>query len=139
MKGLEARAPDRVSSKRWGVSNFSCRGHGAGVRRNEGGENCATNQVLNTISKSREIEADLIPWCRKRHRMPIMAYSPLGAGGTGALLANPALTKVAAARGVAPAAVALAWAMRDGQTMALVESGSAKHVRRGRCRGDVAS
>ncbi len=58
-----------------------------------------------------------------------MAYSPLGAGGTGAILANEALRALAAHRGVSPAAVALAWAMRDGQTIVVSETGSVKHVR----------
>ena len=58
-----------------------------------------------------------------------MAYSPLGAGGRGALLANPVLKKLGAARGVSPAAIAVAWAMRDGRTIAVIESASANHVR----------
>ena len=56
-----------------------------------------------------------------------MAYSPLG--GTGAtLLHDTALGRIAAAHGCAPAAVALAWAVRSGSVIAIPESGSAAHV-----------
>lgn len=113
-------------TKRWGVSNFSV----ADMERLfaiEGGANCATNQVQYSLGY-RGIEADLVPWCTKHH-MPITAYSPLGAGGKASLLSNPALAEVAAARKVPPAVVALAWTIRDGRTIALMESGSAVHVR----------
>lgn len=113
-------------TRRWGVSNFTAAQMEA-LFAIEHGANCATNQVLYNLA-NRAIEADLIPWCEK-HKMPIMAYSPLGAGGTASLLSDPTLGRVAAARGVTPAAVALAWAMRDGRTIALVESGSSPHIR----------
>ncbi len=112
--------------KRWGVSNFTLADMEQLVAI-PGGEQCATNQVQYNLA-ARGIEADLIPWCA-RHRMPIMAYSPLGAGGKAALLANPVLTRLGAARGVSPAAIALAWVMRDGVTMAITETASLKHVR----------
>ena len=112
--------------RRWGVSNFSVPQMEA-LFSIEGGARCATNQVLYNLA-ARGVEADLIPWCNA-HKMPIMAYSPLGAGGMAALLAEPALVKIADARGVTPAAVALAWAMRDGRTIALVESASSQHIR----------
>jgi diketogulonate reductase-like aldo/keto reductase len=57
-----------------------------------------------------------------------MAYSPLGSGNSG-LLRNPALAQVAARRGVASAAVAIAWTMRNGRTISIPESGSADHIR----------
>ena len=125
VKGLE-RVRAQGLTKRWGVSNFSVADMEA-VFAADGGTNCATNQVLYNLA-ARGIETGLVPWCAT-HRMPIMAYSPLGSGGRGGLLSNPALKTVADARGVAPAAIALAWAMRDGRTIALMESGSAAHVR----------
>lgn len=112
--------------RRWGVSNFSVHDM-EDLLAVPGGAHCAANQVLYNLA-ARDIETDLMPWSR-RHKMPIMAYSPLGAGGTGKLLATPALKTIAARRGVPPAAVALAWAMRDGNTIAIVQSGSDKHVR----------
>ena len=113
-------------TKRWGVSNFTVKDM-EDLLAVPGGARCATNQVLYNLA-DRGIEANLIPWCDKR-RMPIMAYSPLGAGGQGALLSNPVLKKLADARGAGPAAIALAWAMRDGHTIAVTETASAKHVR----------
>ncbi len=125
VKGFE-RVREQGLTKRWGVSNFAAKDMDD-LFAVPGGEHCATNQVLYNLA-ARDAEADLIPWCAKR-RMPIMAYSPLGSGGTGALLGNPVLKKLGEARGVAPAAIALAWALRDGRTIAVAESGSARHVR----------
>lgn len=112
--------------KRWGVSNFTVGDMEQLLAVPDGG-NCATNQVLYNL-QARGIEADLIPWCDK-HKMPIMAYSPFGAGGKATLLSNPALKTLAAARGVSPAAVALAWTMRSGRTIVVTETASDKHVR----------
>ena len=120
------RAVAKGLTKRWGVSNFSTAQMEALFAIPEG-RRCATNQVLYNPA-DRAAEVQLIPWCTK-HGMPIMAYSPLGAGGKAALLSNPVLTKLADARGVSPAAIALAWVMRDGRTMAITETGSTKHVR----------
>ena len=125
VKGFErVRAQGLV--KRWGVSNFETADMEQ-LLAIPGGEHCATNQVQYNLA-SRGIEADLIPWC-DRHKMPIMAYSPLGAGGKAALLSNPVLTRLGAARGVSSAAIALAWVMRDGRTIAITETASAKHIR----------
>ena len=110
---------------RWGVSNFgvSDMEELLGI---EGGQACATNQVLYNLTE-RGIEADLLPWSR-RHGVPLMAYSPLGEGDSG-LLRNPALAKVAARHGVAPSAVAISWTMRDGRTISIPESGAVDHIR----------
>lgn len=110
--------------RRWGVSNFGVPDMEE-LFRVEGGERCAANQVLYSLEK-RAIERDLVPWCRQRS-VPIMAYSPLGNGSS--LLRHPALAGVAARHGATPAAVALAWTMRDGRTIAIPESGSSGHVR----------
>ncbi len=125
VKGFE-RVRGQGLTKRWGVSNFTVKDMEE-LTAIPGGGNCAANQVLYNLA-ARTIEGDLLPWCAKR-RMPIMAYSPLGAGGGGSLLANPVLRKLGEARGVGPAAIALAWAMRDGRTITVVETASAKHVR----------
>ncbi len=125
VKGFE-RVRGQGLTKRWGVSNFTVKDM-EDLTAIPGGGNCATNQVLYNLA-ARGIETDLIPWCAKRH-MPIMAYSPLGAGGRGSLLANPVLKKLGDARGVGPAAIAVAWAMRDGRTITVIETASAAHVR----------
>ena len=125
VKGFErVRAKGLV--KRWGVSNFETADMEQLVAI-PGGEHCATNQVQYNLA-SRGIEADLVPWCAK-HEMPIMAYSPLGAGGKAALLSNRVLMRLGAARGVSAAAIALAWVMRDGRAIAITETASAKHIR----------
>jgi diketogulonate reductase-like aldo/keto reductase len=107
----------------WGVSNF-------GVKDMEDlfhvphGDHCATNQVLYNLGE-RTIERDLLPWC-KRRGMPVMAYTPLGGSD---LLRDPALGSVAAERGCSASAVALAWAIRGGNVIAIPRSGSAAHVK----------
>jgi diketogulonate reductase-like aldo/keto reductase len=90
------------------------------------GDRCATNQVPYNLS-DRGIEHDLLPWC-EQHRMPVMAYSPLGGPGA-SLLRDPTLQRVGAAHDCSAAAVALAWAIRRGGIIAIPESGSVTHVK----------
>jgi diketogulonate reductase-like aldo/keto reductase len=75
----------------------------------------------------RAIERDLLPWC-EQHDMPVMAYSPLG-GPDSNLLRDPTLASISAAHSCSAAAVALAWTIRSGKVIAIVESGSAAHVK----------
>ncbi|MEA2540790.1 MAG: hypothetical protein QOH35_2156 [Acidobacteriaceae bacterium] len=122
--GFESlRAAGKIRA--WGVSNFT-------VPQMEDlfhipqGDRCATNQVHYNLG-DRSIERDLLPWC-ERHSMPVMAYSPLG--GTGAsLLGDPTLARIGAAHGCSAAAVALAWTIRNGNVIAIPESGSVAHVK----------
>ncbi len=109
----------------WGVSNFKVRDMEALFRVSHG-DRCATNQVLYSVG-SRGIERDLLPWCA-RHGMPVMAYSPLGGAGAG-LLRDPTLARIGAAHSCSAAAVALAWTIRNGNVIAIPESGSAAHVK----------
>ena len=110
--------------RRWGVSNFRVSDLEE-LFRVPGGANCATNQVRYGLDQ-RGAERELMPWCAG-HGMPIMAYSPLGSGG--GLLGNAGLGRVASRLGVSPAAVAIAWTMRDGRVISIPESGSIDHVR----------
>jgi diketogulonate reductase-like aldo/keto reductase len=109
----------------WGVSNFS-------VRQMEDlfqvpqGDHCATNQVPYNLG-DRGIEHDLLPWC-ERHSMPVMAYSPLGGPGAD-VLHDPTLSRIGAAQDCSAAAIALAWAIRSGNIIAIPESGSPAHVK----------
>jgi diketogulonate reductase-like aldo/keto reductase len=109
----------------WGVSNFTVRDMEELVRV-PNGDRCATTQVRYSLD-DRGIERDLLPWC-ERHGMPVMAYSPLGGEGA-RLLGDPALARIGASRGCSAAAVALAWAIRGGNVIAIPESGSAAHVK----------
>jgi diketogulonate reductase-like aldo/keto reductase len=119
-EGLRAEG----SIRRWGVSNFDVADM-EDLYRVPGGKGCATNQVRYNLM-DRRIERALLPWC-DQHRVPIMAYSPLGRGGD--LLRNAALVRVAERHHSSPAAVALAWTIRGGRVIAIPESGSPAHVR----------
>jgi diketogulonate reductase-like aldo/keto reductase len=109
----------------WGVSNFKVSDM-EDLFRIPKGDGCATNQLPYSLA-DRGIERDLLPWC-EQHGMPVMAYSPLG--GTGAsLLRDPTLARIGAAHGCSAAAVALAWTIRNGNVIAIPESGSVAHVK----------
>lgn len=116
----ELRMAGRI--RHWGVSSFSVEDM-EDLYRIPGGRNCATNQVRYNL-QDRSIESDLIPWSRQNH-MPIMAFSPLGQGG---LLGNAALKRVAERHRCSPAAIAIAWTLRNGGVISIPGSGSAEHV-----------
>lgn len=115
----ELRGAGKIAA--WGVSNFDMADMEA-LFRVSGGDRCAVNQVLYSLG-SRGIEFALLPWCA-RHGVAVMAYTPVGSGR---LARHPALAKIAAARGVAPTAVALAALLRQG-VIAIPESGDPAHV-----------
>ena len=119
-EGLRAEGKIR----HWGVSNFDVDDMEELVSV-PGGGNCAANQVLYN-PEHRGIEFDLLAW-QERHRIPVMAYSPVGQGGR--LLRNPALKAVAARHGVTPAQVAIAWSLRHPGIISIPKSGEAAHVR----------
>jgi diketogulonate reductase-like aldo/keto reductase len=108
----------------WGVSNFDVAGMQS-VYDAPGGRACATDQVL-YHPDSRGIEFDLLPWCA-RHRMPAMAYSPVGQAGR--LLRSRALIDVGKRHDATPAQVAIAWAMRSGNVIAIPKAADPAHVR----------
>jgi diketogulonate reductase-like aldo/keto reductase len=109
----------------WGVSNFKVSDM-QDLFRVSHGDRCATNQVLYNVG-SRGIEHDLLPWC-EQHGMPVMAYSPLGGPGA-SLLRDPTLARIGSAHSCSAAAVALAWTIRNGNVIAIPESGLAAHVK----------
>ena len=109
----------------WGVSNFD-RGQMDDLFRVPDGQHCATNQVSYSL-RNRRIERDLLPWCAQ-HNMPVMAYSPLG-GDHHLVIGDPTLAKIGAAHGCSAAAVALAWVIRNGDVIAIPESGSSGHTK----------
>lgn len=120
--GFESlRAAGKIRA--WGVSNFTVSDM-ENLFRVPHGDRCATNQVLYNIS-NRGIEDDLLPWCEKRG-MPVMAYAPLGESS---LVHDLTLARIGAAYGCSAAAVALAWAIRSGNVIAIPESGSPTHVK----------
>ncbi len=115
---------DQGKIRHWGVSNFDTKAMRE-VFALGGGEACATNQVL-YHPDARGVEFDLLPWCRGRG-VPVMAYSPLGQGGR--LLRSKALAEVAERHGATPAQVALAWSLRDGNTISIPKTANAERVR----------
>jgi diketogulonate reductase-like aldo/keto reductase len=119
---------DLVAKKKiraWGVSNFGIR-EMEELFRVPRGDRCAANQIPYSLD-DRAIEHGVLPWCRKR-AMPIMAYSPLGGEGA-KLLRHETLARIGARHGCSPAAVALAWAIRGGDVIAIPQSGSVAHVK----------
>jgi diketogulonate reductase-like aldo/keto reductase len=109
--------------RNWGVSNLDAGDMDelAGV---PDGRSCVANQVLYHLG-SRGIEWQLLPKCQKFNIM-VMAYSPLGQGP---LLRKPALGKIAGKHGCDPAAVALAWVLRQPGVITIPKATQPEHVR----------
>jgi diketogulonate reductase-like aldo/keto reductase len=75
---------------------------------------------------SRGIEYDLLPWSIE-HKMPLMAYSPVGQGGR--LLQSKALAALAKRHNASPAQIAIAWTMRHGNVISIPKASDPAHVR----------
>lgn len=116
--------------RHWGVSNLDT--GDMEELAEAGGEGCATDQILYNLGR-RGPEHDLLPWLAGRG-IPAMAYSPVEQGR---LLAHPAVAAVAARHGVAPAAIALAWCLRDPGVIAIPKAGTRAHVEANRAALDV--
>ncbi len=107
----------------WGVSNFDVREMDEVVALPGGGA-VASDQVMYNLNR-RGIEFSLVAWCEK-HRIPIMAYSPLDQGK---LLRSRAVEAVAARHSATAAQVALAWVLRQQNMIVIPKAGSEEHVR----------
>ena len=118
----QLRAAGKIRA--WGVSNFNV-SQMEDLFRVPAGDRCATNQVPYSLN-NRGIEPDLLTWC-KQHDVPVMAYSPLG-GDNHLLVGDRTLARIGAAHGCSAAAVALAWVIRNGNVIAIPESGVPAHV-----------
>lgn len=108
-----------------GVSNFDVSDLEE-LFRIDGGQRIVTDQVMYNLER-RGPELDLLPWLRRRHR-PLMAYSPLEEG----LLSHrehPALNEVAERHDATSAQVALAWAIRSGDVIAIPKTSHEARVR----------
>ena len=116
------RAVAQGKIARWGVSNLDVddlKELGPALK------GCSTDQVLWNL-ESRGVEFDLLPFCAS-HGMPVMAYSPLGQGGS--LLSHKALKAIAARHGATPAQVALAFILHRPGVIAIPKAADAAHVR----------
>jgi diketogulonate reductase-like aldo/keto reductase len=116
----------------WGVSNFDA-GDMERLARLPDGKHCATNQVLYHVG-SRGIEYDLLPWSSE-HKVPVMAYSPVGQGGR--LLQSRALAAVAKRHSATPAQIAIAWTMRHGNVISIPKASDPAHVRENATAGEI--
>ena len=109
--------------RRWGVSNFDVIDM-EDLLRLPGGAQCAANQVYYSVAQ-RGVEFDLLPWQRTRG-IATMAYSPIDQG---ALAKQTALATVGARHGLTATQVALAWAVRAPDVIAIPQSGRIEHLR----------
>lgn len=114
---------DAGAIRYWGVSNFDVDDM-TELRDVPGGTAVCTDQVLYNLTR-RGPEYDLVPWLR-RHRVPLMAYSPVEQGR---LLHEPTLAAIARRHGATPAQIALAWVLRADGVTAIPRSGDPEHVR----------
>ena len=119
----QLRAAGKIRA--WGVSNFNI-AQMEDLLHVPNGHRCATNQVPYSLN-NRQIENDVLPWC-KQHNVPVMAYSPLG-GDRHLVVGDRTLAQIGTSHNCSAAAVALAWAIRSGNVIAIPESGSPAHVK----------
>jgi len=108
--------------RHWGVSNVDL-DLANELRGIAGGAAAQTDQVLYNLGQ-RGIEWDLLPWLRK-HRVPVMAYSPLDEGR---LLRKRALVEFAKRHAMTPAQVALAWLLAQDGVIAIPKTGSRERI-----------
>ena len=117
--------------RHWGDSNLDSEDM-VELRGVKDGGNCAANQVLYHLG-SRGIDFDLVA-DSARHKVMLMAYSPLGQG---AILRDPALGQIAEKHGVAPAAIAIAWTMRHGHVVSIPKASNLAHVKENAAAADL--
>jgi diketogulonate reductase-like aldo/keto reductase len=115
----------------WGVSNLDKEDMDE-LRGVPDGANCVSNQVLYHLG-SRGIDFELLADCA-RHKVMVMAYSPLGQG---AILRNAALSTVARKHNVTPAAIALAWTIRHDHVVAIPKASKLDHVKANAAAADL--
>ena len=83
------------------------------------------NQVFYNLAH-REVEWEVAGWCRERG-VPLMAYSPLDQAS--GMLRAAALAEVAARHAATPAQVALAWLLRQPDTVVIPKSSRPERIR----------
>jgi diketogulonate reductase-like aldo/keto reductase len=109
--------------RHWGVSNFDTDDMEELFSVPDGG-NCAANQVLYNVTR-RGPEFDLIPWMNK-HRMPLMAYSPIEQGR---LPSSGVLEAIARRHEASVHQIALAWLLQKPNVIAIPKASNPRHVR----------
>lgn len=112
--------------KHWGVSNFDLPDMKE-LLDLPGGDQVAANEDLYNLG-SHGIEYSLLPWQRQQG-IPLIAYTPVAAGDErGQLINHSAVKEVAEVHHATPWQILLAWAIRDGSTLAIPQSGDPKHA-----------
>ncbi|MCB1467062.1 MAG: aldo/keto reductase [Rhizobiaceae bacterium] len=114
--------------RHWGVSNFDV----DDMEELDAGSEAQANQVLYNLTR-RGVEFDLLPWLKERS-IPAMAYSPIEQG---ILQDDRRLAGIAARHGATAAQIALAFAMRSGNVIAIPKAVQAEHVRANRAALDI--
>ena len=110
----------------WGVSNFDLKPLAQWLATEEDmglSDGCATNQVFYSLM-ARGPEFDLLP-AMEKVGMPLMAYTPLGSGE---LARHAGLARIAGSLGVSAAQLALAWAIRSDQVVAIPKSSTPARI-----------
>ena len=122
--------------REWGVSNFDTADmHELSQLKHSG--NCAAVQDLYHVG-SRGVEYSLLPYLRKNN-IAFMAYCPLAMNGTlrQGIWNNTVLQKTAAAHNATVRQIMLAWAIRDGNTIAIPKSSSKQHTIENAAAGNI--
>lgn len=109
--------------RHWGVSNFDVEDM-AELVAVPGGETCAANQIYLSLSE-RGAGYALVPWLQQRGLLT-MAYSPIDQG---LLSGHAGLARLAEARGLTAAQLALAWSVAMAGTMAIPKAVKEAHLR----------
>jgi diketogulonate reductase-like aldo/keto reductase len=107
----------------WGVSNFDVADMEE-LWAVEGGDGCVANQVWYSAGQ-RGAEFDLLPWLH-RQGVAMMAYSPIDQA---ALARHGLLRALAQQLGATAAQVALAWALRSPNVIAIPKAITPQHQR----------
>jgi diketogulonate reductase-like aldo/keto reductase len=114
----------------WGVSNFDVDDMQELMTV---APDCAANQVYFSLGE-RGAGFALLPWLR-RHRMPLMAYSPIDQG---TLARHKELGAIAAPIGLTAAQLALAWVLAQPGVVAIPKAVQHEHLRDNLAVADVA-
>jgi diketogulonate reductase-like aldo/keto reductase len=117
--------------RHWGVSNLDTDDMEE-LLDEDGGENCAVNQVLYNLTR-RGPEFDLLPF-QRRVEIPTMAYSPIEQGR---LPVAGALSDIATKHGVSAFQIALAWLLRTLDVIAIPKATALEHVEANRRAADI--
>jgi diketogulonate reductase-like aldo/keto reductase len=130
IRGFEALQQDGLI-RHWGVSNLDTEDMEE-LLDVDGGENCTVNQILYNPTR-RGPEFDLLPFLQD-NSIPAMAYSPIEQGR---LPKTGALGDIAKKHNTGPFQIALAWAMRDPNVIAIPKMASPEHVKANRAAADI--